>query len=219
MPHKQVTSSAALKTSVALLRDGIGNAVSNAFVVAPLWAPGVGCIGLFTIADIPYARPPPAAGRGGGGRRSKHGTLHGNGLAESTPSDRQQHGEDATTLGGGSGGGGGSKTLHAAGGVEEEPTHVRHVVGPGVIELARRVGVALGTAVFRLRKKSLISSFRAEGGSCSIYGSETTRNGNKNRRRLASSLSPPPSPPPPPREGGLQQRNQRREASVARGRR
>lgn len=213
MPHKDVSSSAALNTSVDLLREGIGPAVSNAFAVAPLWVPGVGCIGLFTIADIPYARPPSKAGRraGGGPRRRKHGTPHDSGRAKSGSSHRQQQG----------GGGGGGKTARepAKGGRGGggEYSHARHVVGAGVVELARRVGVALGTAVFRLRKKSLVTSIRAEGSGCSIFGGDNNiRNGNKNRLRLASSLSPSSSPP---REEGLRQGNRRREVPMARRRR
>lgn len=228
MPHKYVSSSAALKTSVALLREGIGPTVSNAFVLAPLWVPGVGCIGIFTIVDIPYARPPPAAGRGGGGQRSKHGTPHSNGGAKRNLSHRQQHGGGLTNLvvGGGGGGGGGGRgeggtTLHeaATAGGEGAPNRVRYVVGAGVVEFARRVGVALGTAVFRLRKKSLVTSIRVEGGGCSIYGSDANRNGSTNRLRMASSLSPPPSSLVPPREVGPRQGSKTREAPVARGRR
>lgn len=57
MPYKHTSSDPALDTSVAILREGIGPAVSNAFVIAPLWVLGVGCVGLITLTNIPYARP------------------------------------------------------------------------------------------------------------------------------------------------------------------
>lgn len=39
-----------------ILRTSLGPVATNAFLIAPLWVPGVGCLGLFTLADLPYAR-------------------------------------------------------------------------------------------------------------------------------------------------------------------
>lgn len=124
MPHKRTSSDPALESSVAILRDSMGPAVAGAFVVAPLWIPGVGCIGLVTLADIPYSRPPRAARRGRNG-------MHARSRASS-----------------------------------ECP----YVVGAGVVESARRVGLALGVAVHRTRKRALVTAIRA-GGAVSDRGS------------------------------------------------
>lgn len=149
MPYKHVSASTALKASVALLREGIGPEVSDAFVLAPLWVPGIGCIGLITIADIPYANPPPAPE--GGGRRRKPASSH----------HRQQHGEGQAPSGRTSDG----ATIRRRVGVG---SGARHAVCPGMVELARRVGVALGTAVFRLRKSSLVARIQVEGAGYSL---------------------------------------------------
>lgn len=173
MPHKHVSSSAALKTSVALLREGIGPEVSGAFVLAPLWVPGVGCVGLITIADVPYARPPPAAG-GGGRRRNPASHRH-----------RQHHG-------GGQAPSGHTSKEKAQRGREGDESLVRHAVGPGMVEFARRVGVALGTAAFRLKKKSLLARIKVEGGRYSLHGGKGGGEQNVNQR--LSLASPPLSP-------------------------
>lgn len=127
MPYKHVSSDSALETSVAILRDGIGPAVSKAFVIAPLWVPGVGCVGLVVLADIPYARQRT-------NRRYKQRT--------------RQH-------------------------IAEEPCAARrrganprcpYVVGAGVVEFAKRVGMALGGAVHRIRKRTVLAAITAEVG-------------------------------------------------------
>lgn len=196
MPNKQVSSSAALKTSVALLREGIGPGASDAFVLAPLWVPGVGCMGLITIADIPYATPPPATGSGGGGG--------GGGQRKPVRRRRRQQHEEGT------GPSGRAADEGTNGGVE---SHVRHAVGPGLVEFTRRVGVALGTAAFRLRKKSLVARIKAEEGRYSLHGGKASSENDANQRL---SLSSPPLPPL--RQTG-QMGSSRRGASAAREKR
>ena len=181
MPHKHVSSSAALKASVALLREGIGSGVPNAFVLAPLWVPGVGCVGLITIADVPYTRSLPAAGRGGGG---------GGGGRRGKPAshlDHQQHGEGRARSGRTS-----SKRPNRGRGRGGEGPAARHAVGPGVVEFARRVGVALGTAAFRLRKKSLLARIKAEGSRYRLRDGKGSGKHDANQR--LSLASPPLSP-------------------------
>lgn len=185
MPYKHVSSSTALETSVALLRESIGPKAANAFVLAPLWVPGVGSIGLITIADIPYARQSPVAGRGGG-RRMKHGNRVGS--TRRPGKYNSGHGpshEDTPTFGE----------------VGRGP-RVRYAVGAGVVDFARRVGVAVGTAAFHLRKKGLVTRIRVEGGGYSRYTSPGDGRGGKSRSRLGSPRSP--VRPSPPRVGGQQ---------------
>ncbi|CAM9640751.1 unnamed protein product, partial [Ectocarpus sp. 12 AP-2014] len=187
MPHKHVSSSTALETSVALLREAIGPKAANAFVLAPLWAHGVGSIGLITIADIPYAKQSPVAGRGGGGgRRMNHG-----------------HRVGSTRRPGKYTAGYGASDEHSPtfGEVGRGP-RVRYAVGAGVVDFARRVGVALGTAAFRLRNKGLVTRIRVEGVGYSRYTSPGDGRGGKTRSRLGSPRSP--ARPSPPRERGQQ---------------
>ncbi len=177
MPHKELSSSTALETSVALLRDGIGPAASDSFALTPLWVPNVGCVGLIAIADIPYAKNPPLGG--GGGRRIKRDGYY----------DRD---DQKKTVG----------RQHRAGGVGcsgnfNEATvgkkrYARYAVGVGLVEFVRRVGVAVGTATFRLRKQSLLTHIKLEGSKFSIYHRKRTdeESVDKNQSRLASNRSP-----------------------------
>lgn len=128
MPRKHTSSDPALETSVAILREGMGPAVSNAFVIAPLWVPDVGSIGVIAFADLPYARPTVTRRR----RRAKKTGC------------RNQAGEKLATS-------------------RADPGH-RYAVGAGVVELARRIGLALGAAVFRVRKRALVASIRVGSG-------------------------------------------------------
>eukprot|EP00752_Nemacystus_decipiens_P007665 g6853.t1 len=177
MPHKHVSSSSALKTSVALLREGIGRDIADAFVLAPLWVPDVGCIGLITIADIPYTTLPQSA-RGGGRQRKPASHLH-----------HQQHGRGEAPSGRTPDG----ATRRGRQGVDP---YVRHAVGPGVVEFARRVGVALGTAAFHLRKKFVIARTKAAGARYSLHCGKGIAEHNVSQRLLLS------SPPPPLRQAG-----------------
>ena len=123
-PHEQASSDSALETSVAILREGIGPTVASAFVIAPLWVPDLGCVGLVTFTNVPYAIAPNLQERGQSRKRSK-------------------------------------------------PKHF--VVGAGVVECSRRVGLALGIAVVRIRRCSPISPLRV-GGRSSGCPADTSTN-------------------------------------------
>ncbi|CAM9193761.1 unnamed protein product [Scytosiphon promiscuus] len=207
MPHKHVSSSAALKASVALLREGIGPGVSKAFVLAPVWVPGVGCIGLITIADIPYSRSLKKAGRGvggdGRGRRGNNSKLHVDGARtlKIRHGNRRHAGKGC--------GSAGKFNEHAKAGADgESRPHMRYAVGAGVVEFARRVGVALGSAMFRLRNRSLITSIKREGGKYHTHGGKGPDRSLGGKKGVP--LSSPPSHLPRPSStvlrGGKQQR-------------
>lgn len=187
MPHKETSSSAALETSVALLRGGIGPAASNAFALAPLWVPNVGCIGLIAIADIPYARNPSTAS-GRGGRSRKADKYGGSDSRNKTAGHRhgQRHG------------GGGNLDEATAGGRVGRKKCARYAVGVGLVEFVRRVGVTLGTTTYRLRKQSLVTRIKAEGNKFSIYGQKQKNEERivNTQLRLGSSTSPQPLSPP-----------------------
>jgi len=185
MPHKELSSSAALETSVALLREGIGPAASKAFALVPLWVPDVGCIGLIAIADIPYARnPPPAGGGRGGGRRRKPDIYHARD-GRNTTVDGQQRGRGV--------GRSGSFDEATAG----SKRYARYAVGVGLVEFARRVGVSVGTAAFRLRKQSLLTHIKVECSKYSIYDRKhiVEESADEKQTRLEK-LSPLPVSPP-----------------------
>lgn len=120
MPHKKISTDPALEASVAILREGIGPTIAKAFVIAPLWAPGIGCIGLITLADIPYAQPRKAR-RQQGGRDNRRRKAKSSALSRCP-----------------------------------------YVAGVGVVEFARRVGLALGGAIYRIQKGALIAGIGVE---------------------------------------------------------
>lgn len=110
MHHIEASSYPSLKTSVAILRDSIGLAITSAFIIAPLWVPDTGGIGLVFFTDVPFAKDP---------RKANHGHK--------------------------------TKTLNPE----------RFVVGYGIVDLARRTGLALGVAVDRLRRCSIMGTLKA----------------------------------------------------------
>lgn len=135
MPHKDTSSDPALDTSVAILRDGIGPTVSGAFVIAPLWVPDIGCVGLITFANVPYAQVRVSRRRQAGGK-----------LATSRAASR-----------------------------------CFYEVGAGVVEFARRVGLAVGPAVYRVRKSTLIADIKVEDKFSGHFGDDV-----KEERRITS---------------------------------
>lgn len=179
MPHKELSSSAALETSVALLREGIGPAASRSFALAPLWVSNVGCVGLIAIADIPYARNPPPAGGGGGRRRNRDGYYGRDDWNKNIDGHQRAGGVGRT----------GNFDEATAG----RKRYARYAVGVGLVEFVRRVGVALGTATFRLRKQSLLAHIKMGGSKFSIYRRKHTDEDSVDKKhpRLASNRSPP----------------------------
>lgn len=122
MPHKEISSDAALEMSVSMVREGIGSAVSSAFIMAPLWDPVVGCVGLLTLADIPYSKLQAAC------RKAKRHPT----------------------------------TQHPGGTQPVAKSRCPYVIGNGNLDFIRRVGLALGSAVFRTRKRALVTKIQVE---------------------------------------------------------
>ena len=172
MAQKKTSSDAALETSVAILRDGIGPDVAEAFVIAPLWAPGIGCVGVIALASVPYTRCTEGRRRGLRGGKADH------------PPKTQPQPEGSSR---------GSLS-----------SRCRHVVGAGVIEFVRRVGMAVGGAVFRSRTLALVEDIRVEGDGVGV-----NRGCGGSKGKL-----PPGSGSPPPGHG-----EEEREVSAARDRR
>lgn len=214
MPHKHVSSSAALKASVALLREGIGPGVSKAFVLAPLWAPGVGCVGLVTIADIPYSSSLTESGRRGVRRRKNgyHRAANSGGTNCVRHGSRQHAGEGFRR-------GERFKNNATADSEEEGGPHIRYAVGAGVVDFARRAGVALGAAIFRLRNQALIASVKREGGEYGIRGGKSHGGSRGSKKELPLRSSPLllTRQSSPILRGGKQQRAARRGVPAPRG--
>lgn len=125
---------------MGILRDSLGHVARNAFVIAPLRVPGVGCLGLVTFADLPYIRPRVAQMRKW--KRRRH---------QPTPDFGGNMGE----LSSGS--------------------PCPYIIGKGFIEFTKRVGIALGIAVHRIRCRALLSSIAMElGGNRRGHGILTT---------------------------------------------
>lgn len=64
MHYIEASSYSSLKTSVAIIRDGIRPAFTSAFIIAPLWVPDTGGISLVSFTDVPFARDPRKANHG-----------------------------------------------------------------------------------------------------------------------------------------------------------
>lgn len=131
MLHRQSSSDAALEQSVSIVRGSLGPAVADAFVLAPLWVPNVGCVGLLTLADLPYSGPTVVE------RRRKERRRH------------QSSGEDTEATDG----------RRGVGAMRTSPCP--YVVGD-FVDFAKRVGVALGTAVHRVRCRALVAAVNVD---------------------------------------------------------
>lgn len=146
MPHKRASSDAALDKSVEILRDGLGRVAKDTFVMAPLWVPGVGCLGLVTFADLPYVRTGATNTRTRKKRRRRQPT------AES--SIRGSSGVPS----------GGIYERHS------ESSSCPYAVGGRFIDFAKRVGVTLGAAVHRIRCRALLQAIAADRGKVVAHG-------------------------------------------------
>lgn len=121
---------------MAILREGLGRVARNTFVIAPLWVAGVGCLGLVTLADLPYVRPRVTQTRKWERRRRQPtGGFDGNSGAPPGDTDELSSGSPCP-----------------------------YVVGEGFIEFAKRVGIALGTAVHRIRCRAFLAAIAVEVG-------------------------------------------------------